>query len=51
MALTNLNKNIGNLTNIIYLDVSNNYLSSLPNEIGNLNKLEKLELKNNNLTI
>ena len=42
---------IGNLTNLTYLNLSNNQLSgSIPSEIGNLTNLTDLSLRNNQLT-
>jgi Leucine-rich repeat (LRR) protein len=41
---------IGNLNNLIVLDLHDNQLDSLPPEIGNLTKLESLDLERNVLT-
>jgi len=41
---------IGNLSNLIYLDLGNNNISALPTTIGNLTSLEFLEIANNQLT-
>ena len=48
--LTNLPKEIGNLTNLQRLYLDNNKLTSLPNEIGNLINLKFLSLGINKLT-
>ncbi len=48
--LTTLPKEIGNLTNLTNLSLSNNELVTLPKEIGNLTKLEILNLQDNQLT-
>ena len=42
---------IGNLTNLTRLYLSNNQLTTLPESIGNLSNLEELELNNNQLTM
>lgn len=44
-----LPRQIGELTHLRVLDLSNNQIQSLPKEIGNLSNLEILDLKNNNL--
>jgi Leucine-rich repeat (LRR) protein len=41
---------IGNLKNLIHLDLSDNRMTGLPAEIGKLQKLETLDLSNNQLT-
>jgi len=48
--LKEIPKEIGNLTNLERLYLSNNSLTNLPKEIGNLKKLEWLYLDKNNLT-
>ena len=48
--LTELPKEIGNLTNSTVLDLWNNNLIELPKEIGNLTNLRELYLEDNNLT-
>ncbi|MBW4499087.1 MAG: leucine-rich repeat domain-containing protein [Scytonema hyalinum WJT4-NPBG1] len=48
--LVSLPAEIGNLTNLTSLDLSNNQLTSLPAEIGNLTNLTSLDLSNNQLT-
>jgi hypothetical protein len=50
-GLTKIPKSIGNIYNLIELDLSNNYLSILPESIGNLRNLKILYLENNNLTM
>ena len=40
---------IGNLTNLKYINLGYNYLCGLPPEIGNLTNLENLKINNNNL--
>jgi Leucine-rich repeat (LRR) protein len=40
-----LPKYIGNLTNLVYLDISGNNITKLPKSIQNLQKLEKIDLK------
>ena len=41
---------MANAENIISLDCSNNYLTSLPESIGNLTNLQRLDLDTNQLT-
>jgi len=41
---------IGNLTSLIFLDLSNNQLTAIPPEIGNLTSLTTLDLAVNDLT-
>ena len=48
--LTELPKEIGNLTQLTHLDLSINKLTKLPKEIGNLTQLIELYLTNNKLT-
>jgi len=48
--LTELPKEIGNLTNLETLNLNDNELTELPKEIGNLTNLENLELTRNELT-
>jgi internalin A len=48
--LTSLPAEIGQLTNLTMLDLSNNQLTSLPAEIGQLTNLTMLDLSNNQLT-
>ena len=48
--LTELPREIGNLTNLQKLDLSRNQLTELPKEIGNLTNLQDLRLNNNRLT-
>jgi Leucine-rich repeat (LRR) protein len=45
-----LSKEIGKLTNLYVLDMSQNLISSIPPEIGQLKKLKILDLNTNNLT-
>ncbi|MBT4594765.1 leucine-rich repeat domain-containing protein, partial [bacterium] len=45
-----LPKEIGNLTKLKCLDLSNNQLTTIPKEIKNLTKLERLYLSSNTLT-
>ena len=47
--LTNLPKEIGNLTQLNTLYLTHNNLTELPTEIGNLNNLKFLDLSNNDL--
>ena len=47
--LTNLPKEIGNLTNLTYLRLDNNNLKSLPPQIGNLTKLNSIFMQKNYL--
>ena len=49
--LTELPKEIGNLTNLKRLDIRTNNFTKLPKEIGNLINLEKLYIDCNNLEI
>jgi Leucine-rich repeat (LRR) protein len=42
--LTSLPKEIGNLENLIYFELSGSPLKELPNELSQLKKLEKLGL-------
>ena len=48
--LTNLPKEIGNLTNLNMLRLDNNNLKTLPPQFGKLENLRTLYLNNNNLT-
>ena len=48
--LTALPPEIGNLTNLIELQVADNQLTSLPPEIGNLTNLTRLDLWDNKFT-
>ena len=48
--LSELPKEIGNLTNLRKLYISNNKLSELPKEIGNLTNLRYLSISNNQLS-
>lgn len=48
--LTSLPNNIGQLSNLIKLDLQFNNLASLPESIGNLSNLQTLNLFNNSLT-
>jgi hypothetical protein len=48
--LTTLPAEIGNLTKLMQLDISENKITTLPAEIGNLTKLERLNLDDNQLT-
>ena len=48
--LTSLPNNIGELSNLIKLDLQFNNLASLPESIGNLSNLQTLNLFNNSLT-
>ena len=47
--LTNLPKEIGNLTNLTYLRLDNNNLKSIPPQIGNLTKLNSIFMQKNYL--
>ena len=49
--LTELPKEIGNLTNLKRLNIRTNNFTKLPKEIGNLINLEKLYIDCNNLEI
>jgi Leucine-rich repeat (LRR) protein len=48
-SLSSINKNIGKLTNLVYLNANQNELFGLPPQIGNLDKLKVLDLWSNNL--
>jgi Leucine-rich repeat (LRR) protein len=48
--LTDLPQEIGQLTQLEYLDISDNQLTKLPQEIGQLTQLTNLYLSNNQLT-
>lgn len=50
LALPELPSEIGNLSSLEFLDLSNNQLNSLPPEIGNLSSLEFLDLRHNQLS-
>jgi Leucine-rich repeat (LRR) protein len=50
LNLTQLPDSIGNLTNLIDLNLQNNKLSELPDSISNLKKLQKLTFYSNNFT-
>ena len=41
---------IGNLSNLRYLSLRNNKITTLPNEIINLTNLKKLDLRENNFS-
>tara|TARA_Y100001970_G_scaffold287774_1_gene413251 strand:+ start:712 stop:1485 length:774 start_codon:yes stop_codon:yes gene_type:complete len=47
--ITALPESVGNLSNLLSLNISNQSLTSLPNSIGNLSSLEELILFENNL--
>lgn len=49
MKLTELPPEIGQITNLIILDLGDNFLSTLPAEIGKPTKLEVLDLGDNSL--
>jgi len=49
-GLSAIPTNIGSLTNLKYIDFSNNELTSIPESIGNLSNLEWLDLQTNQLT-
>jgi internalin A len=49
LGLTELPPEIGNLTNLLTLDLFANQLTSLPSEIGNLTNLQRLLLTKNRL--
>ncbi len=46
-VLTELPKEIGKLTNLLYLEIGNNKIKSLPDEIKNLTKLQELHIERN----
>jgi len=48
-GLTSLPSEIGNLTSLTELDLSNNKLATVPPELGNLTSLEFLSLSSNEL--
>jgi Leucine-rich repeat (LRR) protein len=48
--LKELPKEIGELTNLLYLEIGNNQLSSLPEEIKYLTSLQELHIERNNLS-
>jgi Leucine Rich Repeat (LRR) protein len=48
--LEELPPEIGNLTNLTSLTISNSELTALPSEIGNLTNLEILDLRSNRIT-
>lgn len=50
LSLTRLPPEIGQLTNLMYLFLSDNQLSTLPPEFGRLTNLQYLHLANNRLT-
>jgi len=50
IILSSLPPEIGNLTKLTWLKLSENNLSSLPPEIGNLTNLFQLYLQNNQLS-
>jgi len=49
LRLTSLPEQIGNLTNLVSLNLGSNNLASLPEQIGNLTNLKWLYLRSNNL--
>ena len=50
VSIVRLPKQIGQLTNLIRLEITNTGLASVPDDIGNLTSLEILNLSNNNIT-
>jgi Leucine-rich repeat (LRR) protein len=48
--LTELPKEIGELTNLLYLEVGNNQLTTFPNEIMYLTSLQELHIERNKLS-
>jgi len=50
LDMTVLPSDIGDLSALVYLDLSDNFLSVLPEEIGNLSDIEKIYLQNNGLS-
>ena len=44
--LTTLPTEVGNLTNLEYVDISNNELSSLPGESGHLSNFDSFDCRN-----
>lgn len=46
--MTGLPAELGQLTNLEWLDASNNELTGLPYELGNLKKLREFNLSGNN---
>ena len=50
LNLTFLPQDIGNLTALVLLDLSDNSLESLPDEIGNCRDIQEIYLQNNNLS-
>lgn len=48
--LTELPKQIGELTNLLYLEIGNNQLTTLPDEIKYLTNLQELHIERNKLS-
>jgi Leucine-rich repeat (LRR) protein len=48
--LTELPKEIGELTHLLYLEIGNNQLTTLPDEIKYLTSLQELHLESNKLS-